>query len=135
MRLYPMNQNRQQIQQQYQEITFRPPSSTVWKRPNMQNSTYAEDDPFYPIDHIRMLTNVLQSKYEFFFTKEKVELRDEDEIISARVGGSEEYGLCDSSRRTVFPLKARNRENIELYIVNINGSRQGVLVEECSRST
>lgn len=128
-----MNQNIQQNQQQYPQHSFGP--STVWKRSDMQNSTYAEDDPYYPIDRIQMLSNALNSKFEFFFTKEKVELRDEDEIISARVGGSEEYGLCDSSRRTVFPRKARNRADVELYIVNVDGSRQGVLVEECSRST
>lgn len=126
--------NNYQQYQQYQYQQSRPSTTGVWKRSDVHNnSIFKEYDPNYPVDRIRNLSNVLANKYEFFFTKEKVELRDEDEIISARVGGSEEYGLCDSTRRTVYPVKAQNRQNQELYIINQKDYMQGLLVEECSK--
>lgn len=107
------------------------PYQGAWSHMDHNSTTYWEDDPSYPLDRIKMLGNMLRSRYEFFFTRGK-EVIEEDEILAPRVGGSEEYGLCDSRKRTVFPRRGETRQNQLLYIVNVEEMQQGVSVEECT---
>lgn len=101
-----------------------------WK--SSENSqTFWEDDPNYPIEDIKKLGNLLRDKYQFFFSNEKIPF-EESEMISPRLGGGEEYGLCDSFHRTVYPKKAESKQNQVLTIINTPEFMQGVSVEMCS---
>lgn len=106
----------------------------AWQSSEHNNETFWEEDPNYPIEDIKRIENLLRDKYQFFFSNEKIPLNDA-EIISPRLGpggGAEEYGLCDSYQRTVYPKKAESKQNQILTIINTKEFMQGVSVEMCS---
>lgn len=78
----------------------------------------------YPEDYIKDIIRNTPLLHDFF---------DGPVDIANRINydTSDDEGLCQSVKKTVYPKKALNRDNIEKIIVNDNENRQGIITEQC----
>lgn len=93
-----------------------------------QNETFCTNDDNYPIDYIQKLLRKHLHKFADVFGTDMI-VND----LATRIGNNdgEEFYLCDTQEKVIYPTSGKRQDGTDLYILNTPQHRQGVRVSMC----